>query len=221
LTGSAASLARNYRRAREGRRKRSTGIVLVLTVVTLAGLVFYFGANPRGLGPGNVGNPGAGAGNGSGSTVYLPSITFGSVTEWNTTCGNGQSYPVETVPWLNSNVPLSTRGMFFELVELIDGDVDGGAAPAPSISPSAVCDAATPSPFPSWYAVLQNPNGTNVGYYSYSQGWGFLNASTAAMTIPNGSALVFVQNPLPAGLSFALCALSDVGAPPFDDCAQL
>jgi hypothetical protein len=219
--GPATSVARAYRRRRDRERRPfrlATATLLVLSVVSL-GLYYGMGGFSGGnLSSQATGNDSAG---GPGTEIALPFVTFGTPVVHNATCGDGRAFPVETVPWTSSNVPISTQGIFLELIESIDGDVDGGPAPAPSVSLSDVCSSAPPNTFPSWYAVLQGPSGQNSAYYSYNQGWVMLDPSVSTITIANDSALVFVQLPLPAGLSFELCVLSIVHAPPIDDCVLL
>jgi hypothetical protein len=208
-----------YRHERDRHRRRRTVQCLAVVFVVALGLycgqsVYAFSQVPPPPMP-------TGGANSSDDSGVQPSITFGTPVVENATCGDGTSLPVEVVPWNSSNVPVSTDGIFLELVELIDGDIDGGPAPPPAITQSQVCAEGPPTSFPAWYAVLQGPGAFNLGYYAYSQGWVFLNESVPAVTIPNGSAFVFVQSPLPAHLSFALCVLADQGYVPFDDCAQL
>jgi hypothetical protein len=214
------SLSGKYRRERAQRRRPSQVLVRLLILLAVIGLSFYYGPTVFA----SFANPPDGAGGnapGSGTASVDPSISFGTPTVYNVTCGDGVILPVESVPWVGSNVPLATSQIYLELVELIDGDIDGAPAPPPAVTSTSVCAGAVPNTFPAWYAVLQAPGATNLGYFAYSQGWHFLNSSATSVAIANGSALVFVQRPLPDHLSFALCVTNDLNTPPFYDCAHL
>jgi hypothetical protein len=213
------SSASEYRLRRERRERPFRLAVPLLVVITVVILTVYY---YQGAGtPGSTSNSGGGAPAGPGASNELPSVTFGVPIVHNTTCGDGQVFAVETVPWISTNVPLSTATFYLALVETIDGDRDGGPAPAPLINASSMCTGGPPASFPTWYAVLQNPSGANIGYYAYTQGWVMLDPSVTSVVVANGSALVLAELPLPNGLSFALCVYSNIGAPYVSDCAGL
>lgn len=162
---------------------------------------------------------------GVGGTTGPPSgnltINFGTAISASTPCADGRTITVEDVPWMSASPALSTGEVVFELVELIDGDIDGGPTPAPGVTPSYVCGAPLATPWASWYLVLQGPAGLNLGYYSYSQGWVDLGSPGSAVPIADGSTLIFVSSQSFAGLSFGLCAVGVVGGPLINVCAPL
>jgi hypothetical protein len=204
--------AEEYHRVRDHRRRtrgRISGSLLLVTIVVLG---LYYG-------PGALTHPG-GSSNAS-TQAILPVATLGNTTTFNTTCGNGALYPVDSVPWVSSNVPMSTATFHLEEVELIDGDVDGGPEPTPVINATAVCAGAPPSVSPTWYTVLQSPSGSNLAYYTYTAGWVFLSPSVTQMVVANGSTLVLVADPFVGGLSFGLCVIGEVPGATYDDCDQL
>lgn len=183
------------------------------TLIVLALVTFYVAFGPAGR---------VGAGTGASSTSTSTGsvvVDFGAPIVATATCLNGQSTSVEAVPWLGSSAPLSTANISVELVELIDGDVDGGPIAPPSVTPNYVCGQAFESAWAAWYVVLANPSGENLAYYSYSTGW--VNLAGVTVPIENGSSLTLVSDPSFAGLSFALCVIGHVGGPTIDSCDQL
>lgn len=108
---------------------------------------------------------------------------------------------------MSASEPISTARITLEMQELIDGDIDGGPTPTPSVTADYVCGAPLSSPWTCWYVVLQTPGGVNVAYFSYSSGWVNLNDPGAPITIANGSTMVMISVPSYAGLSFALCVI--------------
>jgi hypothetical protein len=202
--GSATAFRRALRRTAR-RRAAAIGIAVVVAAAALAVLT----------GPGGHFGAGGAAAPPSGALV------LGTPIPATTTCTNGESAPMEAVPWVGADPPLTTANITLELVELIDGDVDGGPTPAPSVTVASVCGAPWVTGWASWYAVLQNPAGANVAYFSYSQGWVDLAAPGQPLPIGNGSTLVLISDPSFANLSFGLCVLGIVGGPSLDVCAQL
>lgn len=210
-------LAGDFRRQRNRRDRRARTVVGVLLVAGLVTLAVFFGpgASPYGSqGPSNGGSSSSGP---SGSV----SVTLGPVIVATTTCADGESTTMEILPWVSASAPVSTNEIMLEIHELIDGDIDGGPTAYPSVSASYVCGAPLQSAWTSWYAVLQNPAGINVAFFSYSQGWVNLNQPGVGITIENGSTLAVLSDPSYAGVSFALCVLGDVGAPTINECGEL
>ncbi len=203
---------RSYRR--DQRRRTVLGVLLVVGIVAL-GLFFAPGASLSG-------SQGASSG---GSSPSGPSgsvtVNLGPATVATTTCSDGKTTTTEGVPWVSSSAPVSTSEIALELQELIDGDIDGGPTAYPSVSASYLCGAPVQSAWTSWYAVLQNPAGANIAFFSYSQGWVNLNQPGVGITIADGSTLFVLSDPSYAGLSFALCVLGDVGAPTINVCGEL
>lgn len=211
------SLAGDFRRQRDGRGRRHRTVLGVLFVAGLLALGFFFvpGASLNGSQGRSGGGSSSSAPSGSVSVVLGPAVVA------TTTCSDGKSATVEGVPWVSASAPVSTNQITLEIQELIDGDIDGGPTAYPSVSASYVCGAPLVSAWTSWYAVLQNPGGVNIAFFSYSQSWVNLNQPGAGITIANGSTLFVVSDPSYAGVSFALCALGDAGAPTISVCGQL
>lgn len=209
------SVAREYRRRRDRQQAPYRMVVAALVVLGLLNFAAYYGIHGSILGP---------SGNGS-LTVSGPSgptdnVTLGTPTIHNTTCGDGRTVQTEWVPWVGAQVAPTTAQVILEVAELLDGDVDGGPTPAPTVTATSLCPGAPPSVSPSWYVVLRDPAGANVATFSYATSWVIL-SHLAAAEIFNGSALVMVADPPLAGTSFALCVLGTVGAPSISACAQL
>lgn len=215
------SIAREYRH-RRARREPFRATVYLGVLVALGALVVYFAENvgPGPIGPALTGNNSTSAG-GTGGPTKTITVTFGTTAQRTVTCGDGQTFPAEFVPWQGSSQGLSTSQVFFELVELIDGDIDGGPGPVPSVTGSLVCAGAPPHTYDAWYVVLQNPVGANIAYFTYSAGWVMLEPHQLSVPIQNDSTLVFLSDPNVSGLSFGLCVLGDVGPASLDDCASL
>jgi hypothetical protein len=151
----------------------------------------------------------------------IDSVYFGLTSVYATKCGDGANVTTESVAWLNATVAPSTRQVFLEVVELLDGDIDGGPAPAPMVTFSSVCADSPPATSPSWYVVLEAPDGGNVAYFSYSTGWEILDHVNGAAPISNGSRLIVVANPLLTDRSFDLCTTGIVGTETLRACAEL
>ncbi len=209
------SVSREYLRRRDHRRLPRVGAALAVAIIgVVAGVSFYATHLPPAPAPGSP----AATGGPSGPTI---NIDFGTTTVGNATCGDGRTAQIESIPWQSSTPALAPAELFFELEETLDGDIDGGPGPVPSVTPTSVCARAPIQVSPTWYAVLKDPNGTNFAVYAYSQGWIFLNSSAASRPVPDGSTVVMVSNPSVAGLSFALCVFGDVNLPYFTECALL
>lgn len=211
------SLASDFRRQRDRRDRRRDTVAGALLVIGLVALGAFFapGASLNGSqGPSSGGSSSSAA---SGSI----SLTLGPAIVATTTCSDGESTTMEVVPWVSASAPVSTNEITLEIHELIDGDIDGGPTAYPSVSPSYVCGAPLQSAWTSWYVVLQNPAGINIGFFSYSQSWVNLNQPGVGITIANGSTLALLSDPSYAGVSFALCVLGDIGAPTINECGEL
>lgn len=137
------------------------------------------------------------------------------------TCADGETTSMEAVPWLSASPALSTAVIYLEVVELVDGDIDGGPTPYPTVTTDSLCGAPLATPWVSWYAVLQDPAGANVAFYSYSQGWVDLGHSAQPTPIANGSALVLVSDPSFASRSFGFCVVGGPGATALRVCTPL
>jgi hypothetical protein len=209
-------MAREYRQRRDRREAPYRMMFAALIVLALVNFTAYYGVHA-----GNSGGSG-------GSPFGLPSsggpsdnVTLGTPTVRNTTCGDGQNMTTESVPWVSATVVPSTGDVFLEIVELLDGDVDGGPEPAPTVTATSVCASAPLTVAPSWYAVLQAPVGANVAVFSYSTNWIILDHSAATVPIYDGSTLVVVADPQLSGASFELCALGGPGGLSISVCAEL
>ncbi|MCI4327013.1 MAG: hypothetical protein L3K16_05190 [Thermoplasmata archaeon] len=211
-----SSPARAYRRRRDRRQSQiNTGLfgLLVLGILNLAG---YYALNASG--PGASGSPLAPVAGPGGAAA--DNVSFGTATQHSTTCGDGRNATVESLPWVGAGTPPLTSQVFLEVVEQLDGDLDGGPEPTPAVTATSVCAGAPLTAAPSWYAVLRAPSGDNVAVFSYSTNWLILNHAASA-SIPNGSTLLLLANPALSGTSLALCVVGDVGATPVQGCANL
>lgn len=205
------SAARAYHYARDRRRRPfEQGTVAGLVVAFAACAIFY-----------SQNLPPPSSGIASSATSDTGNVTLGQPVTETVTCGNGHPFVVESVPWEKARVPEATDQIFLELVELIDGDIDGGPEPSPMVSGTSACAGAPPTASPAWYVVLAAPNGVNVAYFTYTQGWTDLPPASGPLPIANGSALIVLAVPSVAGLSFGLCVLNDVGTATVDACAEL
>jgi len=212
-------VAREYRRRRDRRRgPYRLGAVSYIFLVVVTFAIYYGQSAFAPAAPPSVNGGGTSSGGAPARVAYL---SFGTPTVQNATCGDGTVFPTVVVPWESSRVPLSTHDIFLEIVELLDGDVSGGPAPAPFVTASNVCAGSPPTASPTWYAVLQDPNGANVAYFSYSQAWVVLHPPPSSLPIANGSALIVVATPFLSGLSFGLCVVGGAGTAPINECAQL
>ena len=214
------SAARAYRRARARRRgpfEFLAGFAVVLAAVALVG---FYGQHLPPASNASAGTPG-----GLGAVVppsnAPPYLVLGTTGHRTVTCGSGQSFSAETVQWQASQTPLTTDQLFLEVQELIDGDLIGGPAPTPAVTTDYVCAGSAPSANPSWYAVLEDPAGVNVAYFSYASGWVPLDPSVSSVHIVDGSTFVLLAVPDLSGSSFGLCFVGNEGGPSFDQCAQL
>ena len=93
--------------------------------------------------------------------------------------------------------------------------------PYPNITGNYLCGTTFQTAWAAWYVVLENPAGTNLAFFSYSQGWVNIAQAGQGVPITNGSSLTLVSDPSFAGLSFALCVLGDVEGSTINACAQL
>lgn len=210
-------IAEAYRRRRARRnapRRLTVSAVLGLGFLTLIG---YYGN--AALSAANL--PGVGTLLGPAEGPLPPVVTLGTPVVHNTTCGDGRTIRTESVPWTRSDPPVSTDSIYLVVEELLDGDVDGGPAPAPVVSPTSVCPGAPPTVAPSWYVVLQDPTGANIAYFTYAQGWTFLDNATTSISVLNGSSLEVVAVPFLGGTSYGLCVFGDLNTAPYDVCDQL
>jgi hypothetical protein len=210
------SLAGEYRRRRDRRERPRRRALFAAVVVGPVILAVYYGVHAPGPGALAAENPSLPL-----PHVYLDSVTLGTPAVQNVTCGDGATVKTELVPWVNASVEPTTHQVFLEITELLDGDVDGGSAPNPTVTSSSVCAGAAPTVTPSWYVVLRSPNGTNVAVFSYSSNWVILNQASSELGIANGSSLILVANPSLAGLTFGLCALGVTEYLSLWTCAQL
>jgi hypothetical protein len=205
------SVAREYRRRRDHREAPYKGMVIGLVVLAAINFSAYYGLNL----------PSSGAVGGPSPPSGVPdNVTLGAASLQNTTCGDGKSMVTESVPWVNASIPPTTDQVFLEIIESLDGDVDGGPAPAPTVTATSVCAAAPLTIAPSWYVVLRSPMGPNVAVFSYSTNWVVLSGGAYA-PIQDGSVLVLVADPGLSGRSFTLCALGGPSAPDINACATL
>ena len=211
------SPAREYRRQREQVRGPYRLTIGSLVVFALFNFVLFYGPYIAAGGPEGPPESGPTAAPGVSST----SIDLGTPVVGNATCGGNTTFPIETVPWVGSSPPVSTREVYLEVQELVDGDIVGGPSPPPSVTVASLCAAGPPTATATWYVVLQNPSGGNVGYFSYSSGWVVLGHPGADYRISNGSALILLSVPPLAGLSFGLCIFGDLASAPVQACDQL
>jgi hypothetical protein len=187
--------------------------LLVLGVLNIAG---YYAVNASGTGsnaapigpvPVTAGGP-------------SDNVTFGHPAFSSATCGDGQNITVESVPWVSATVAPVTSQVFVEVVEQLDGDIDGGPEPTPAVTATSVCAGAPLDSPPSWYVVLRAPAGENIAVFSYSTNWVIL-SHTANAPIANASTLVLIANPQLSGTSLSLCVMGDIGTVPIQGCQDL
>jgi hypothetical protein len=205
------SLAREYRRRRDRRQAPYHMMVAALLLLGMVNFTAYYGLHAAAPGSPN-GTPTGG---------LADNLTLGAPSLHTTTCGDGRNITTEWVPWVGAQFVPSTNQVFVEVQELLDGDIDGGPAPTPSVTADSFCSGSPPSTSPSWYVVLRPPVGNNVAFFSYSSNWVILNHASADIPITNGSTLVLVANPPLAGRSFALCIMGETGARFLNACSQL
>jgi hypothetical protein len=209
------SPARDYRRRRDRNRALVNTAVYPLLILGLLSFTGYYAENANG--PGSAGAP-----------VSLPpvtsatadNVTFGTPSLHTTTCGDGRNTSVEWVPWVSARTPPVTSQVFMEVVEQLDGDIDGGPEPVPSVNATSVCEGAPLSTAPSWYVVLRAPGGENVAAFSYTTNWMILGHSSS-VRIANGSTFLFVADPELSGASLSLCVVGDIGALSIQGCVDL
>ncbi len=206
--------AGSFRSSRRRRTRRNAAVAVALVALSLLGFTLLVGPDGR-LGPGS--GP-AGGGSSSGNLT----IDLGAPVVATTTCADGESTPLEAVPWLSASPSVTTDEVGFQLVELIDGDVDGGALPVPSVTATSLCGAPLVTPWVAWYVVLESPTGADLADFTYSHGWIDVDGVSGAQTIPNGSQIDLLSDPASfAHLSFGLCVVGNLGAPTVNVCAQL
>lgn len=189
-------------------------VVFALLFLGVVNFVAYYALNA----------PGPTSGGGSVNSAPggpTDSVTLGTPSLHSAVCGNGATVTTESVTWVGADVTPTTGQVYLEVVELLDGDVDGGSAPVPTVTNSSVCGGSPLAVNPSWYVVLQAPAGANIASYSYPTGWVILDPASGTPPISNGSTLVLVSDPPLAGTSFALCAMGGIDGLSIDACAQL
>jgi hypothetical protein len=209
------SPAREYRRRRDRNRDLIRLTVYPLLVLGLLNFGGYFAENTSG-----PGSPEAPVSPPPVASVAADNVSFGSPSLHTTTCGDGRNTTVEWVPWVSARTPPVTSQLFMEVVEQLDGDIDGGSEPVPAVTPSSVCAEAPLTTTPSWYVVLRAPSGDNVAVFSYTSSWIILDHS-ANVRIANGSTFLLVADPQLSGTSMSLCASGDVGALSIQGCVDL
>ena len=179
-----------FRKDKRRRRVRWTiavgGVVLI---VIAAYIVFIPPISPSRSSPGS---PFAGV------DVHLGNSSLDVVT-----CGTGTSVIGERVPWIYATTRVTTAQIVM-LVSDVDGDILSDTGPAPDVTASNSCAGAPPEPRPlagvgndfSWYVVLSNPNGTNVAFFTITQGWVLVpSGPSTPLTVANGSALTLFCTP--------------------------
>ncbi len=180
-----------FRRERDRGRIRLIGAVVgVALLVLVAYLVVVPDLRPP---------PGSSVAPTGGSLVRLGPAALGVVP-----CSTGPAAIAERIPWINASVTVTTDDAILVVVDL-DGDTLYSTGPLPSVSASSDCAGALPTPnwtassglnvgF-SWYVVLSDPSGTNIAYYTLTQGWLPVGNGPWPAPIANGSALTLVCNP--------------------------
>ncbi|MGI0053100.1 MAG: hypothetical protein ACREC5_00290 [Thermoplasmata archaeon] len=190
---------------------------MVGSILLIGNFVGYFGVDASPPIPSSTGGLSV---PGPTGVVPLDPVTFGAPSVHSAICGDGSPEITEWVPWLSAQVPPRTNQVFLEIVELLDGDVDGGPGAGPAVNATSVCTGAPLDHAPSWYVVLRTPGGTNVAVFSYPAGWDDLGAGAGGVPLENGSTLVLVADPGLSRLSFGLCVFGDLGEP-IQQCDQL
>ncbi len=196
-TRSASSRGRAsaLRRDRAERRKARTDLVVEAIAVAVLLLAVYVIATARPTPPASSAPPGQ---------AYGPpiSVSFGTPTVTSLACGGGGTAYAERIPWSSSTLPVTTADVDVSVYQIGDGDVVGDAGVVPSATPSDLCAGAAPSTSARWYAVLADPNGTNLVTYTYAQLWKSVTNTSWNIGIQNGSILTLVTNPSLAGTGY-------------------
>ncbi len=183
----ATSRFRKDKRRRRVRWTVAAGVVVLMVIA--AYLVVIPPTSPSRSSPGS---PFAGV------AVHLGNSSLDVVT-----CGTGTSVIAERVPWISATTRVTTAQIVM-LVSDVDGDILSDTGPSPNVTSSNSCAGAPPEPRPlagvgndfSWYVVLSNPNGTNVAFFTITQGWVLVPAGPSTpLTVANGSALTLFCTP--------------------------
>ena len=203
----AVGAATAYRRAAEirgGRRRRLAAVAAV--VVVIAAVVIVLERPRPGPSSGTTGTPpSGGGGGGSNSTTGPIAVAFGSPESDPIVCGDGGSVPAEKVVWRGASVPLTTANVQLLVVEIADGDILPAVGFTPGVAPSDPCTGSAPAPSYHWYAVLADPTGVNVAYYTLSADWVVLGGAPN-VTVAANSTLIVLITPSVAGTGYGLVA---------------
>ncbi|MGP8072179.1 MAG: hypothetical protein ACLPZM_03510 [Thermoplasmata archaeon] len=119
-------------------------------------------------------------------------VNFGHPTESTVNCTGGGTALAESIPWINSTVPLTTQVVYAELYEIEDGDYIDDPGAVANVSATSVCAGTAPSHSAIWYAVLAAPNGTNILGYTEATTWTTVAHDSTNITIEDGSDLILV-----------------------------
>ena len=209
--GAAAYRSRLARRA----GRRWLVVSLAVGVAAAAGIAFvlYHPSAAPGTtssGPGSGGSGGTGGG-GSGGSI---SIALGSPAVATVACGSGGNASSEAIAWRSSSTPITLADLNLYVVEIGDGDILRATASAPEVTPTDPCAGSAPSPAYAWYAVLSDPTGANVAYFTLSVGWVPL-GGPPAQAIAAGSTITVLIDPSVADTGYGLEVQGFVNGVPF------
>ena len=130
-----------------------------------------------------------------------------------TNCGTSTNYTTEELRVNSTSVPLTTREITLVVVELGDGDFIDSVSTVPVVNATSVCEATPPVGGISWYAVLVSPSGTNIGSFTYSQGWAPVAGAPFPGPVTNGTSFNFVFAQSLVGLGYGVYVEGVVGGP--------
>jgi hypothetical protein len=189
--------AREFRERRTRRRQSRTDLAVtgIAVVVLVLAVVVLLTVKPV--------VPGSGPPDDSSNAPPIV-VRFGTPVVSEVTCGSGGNVTAERVPWINSSQPITTGDADPRITEIADGDFVSDPHATPTVNATDVCTGAAMDLTSRWYAVLEDPNGTNALTYTVADGWQTVAGGEWNVLIPDGANLTVVENPSMAGSGYAL-----------------
>jgi len=183
------------RRAQRRRGRTDTALTVLATAVIVLAIAVMLTAKPV--------VPGTGPPDESSNAPPIV-VTFGTPVVSEVNCSGAGNVTAERVPWVNASEPITTGDADPRITEIADGDFVSDPKATPDVNATDVCTGPVPDPTSRWYAVLEDPNGTNVLTYTVAGGWQTVGPGDWNVLIPDGANLTVVENPVMAGSGYSL-----------------
>lgn len=200
-----AHVFREKQARRRSARRQLAGYLLVAAILVL-GILAILTAKPfipssgNGL-PISPGPPG-------GTKI---TVSLGTPSVKNITCGSGGTAYAESIPWVNSSYPISAGDVYLQMYEIWDRDNIPDPSAVANVTPSNVCAGAAPTSMGGWYVVLTTSNGTNLLTYTDASAWASVTHGIWNIGIESGYVLVLVTYASLAGTGRGFAVAGSVG----------